>query len=239
MKKFTPASVVLTVVLVGSPTFSGQVLAQQFVSDPLEPVNTKVHAFNQFMDKHFLLPVARGYRKYIPGPARQGVSNFFSNIGDISVLANNLLQMKLEAAANDTGRIMINTTIGIGGLLDVATAIGFTPNDEDFGQTLGYWGIGTGPYIVLPLFGPSTLRDAIGFSVDTATNPISHQDNVRIRNSAFALEQLDKRVDAMSVESLITGDPYIFMREAYLQQREYLVNDGQANQDWDQEWDWD
>lgn len=217
-----------------------QVAAAATEDDPLESVNQKIHRFNEFMDRHFLLPVARGYTRYIPAPARQGVRNFFYNIGDVSVLANNLLQVKLEAAASDAGRIMLNTTIGVFGIFDVATPIGFNRNDEDFGQTLGYWGIGPGPYMVLPLFGPSTLRDSLGLMIDTATNPINHQDNMRVRNSAFALEQLDRRVAAMSVEALITGDPYIFTREAYLQQRQYLVNDGEVDQSWDDDWDnWD
>jgi phospholipid-binding lipoprotein MlaA len=235
MKKVA-ISALLTSVLVTTSQFA--VAAAE--NDPLESLNQKTHRFNEFMDQHFLLPVARGYTRYIPAPARQGVRNFFYNIGDVSVLANNLLQVKLEAAASDAGRIMINTTVGVFGIFDIATPIGFNRNDEDFGQTLGYWGIGPGPYLVLPLFGPSTLRDSFGLLVDTATNPINHQDNIRVRNSSFALEQLDRRVAAMSVEALITGDPYIFTREAYLQQRQYLVNDGEVDESWDDDWDdWD
>lgn len=233
-------NVAISALLASVLAMNSQLAQAAAEDDPLESVNQKVHRFNEFMDRHFLLPVARGYTRYIPAPARQGVRNFFYNIGDISVLANNLLQVKLEAAASDAGRIMVNTTIGVFGIFDVATPIGFNRNDEDFGQTLGYWGIGPGPYLVLPLFGPSTLRDSIGLVVDTATNPINHQDNVRVRNSAFALEQLDRRVAAMSVEALITGDPYIFTREAYLQQRQYLVNDGEVDESWDDDWDdWD
>ena len=233
-------NVAISALLASVLVMNSQLAQAAAEDDPLESVNQKIHGFNEFMDRYFLLPVARGYTRYIPAPARQGVRNFFYNIGDVSVLANDLLQVKLEAAASDAGRIMLNTTIGVFGIFDVATAIGFNRNDEDFGQTLGYWGIGPGPYLVLPLFGPSTLRDSLGLIVDTATNPLNHQDNIRVRNSAFALEQLDRRVAAMSVESLITGDPYIFTREAYLQQRQYLVNDGEVEESWDDDWDgWD
>lgn len=226
--------------LLSMSLFSATSTADESVYDPWEPVNLKVHAFNEFMDEHFLRPAATGYMKYVPVPARRGVSNFFANIGDISVLANNLLQFKLSAAANDTGRIMLNTTIGLGGVLDVATSIGFIKNDEDFGQTLGTWGVGPGPYVVLPLFGPSNLRDSFGLFADTATNPINHQDNIRIRNTAFALEQLDRRVAGLAVDALMLGDPYIFTREAYSAQREYLVTDGEVDDSWDDEWDgWD
>lgn len=203
--------------------------------DPWEPVNVKVHAFNDYVDRKVLRPVANGYTRYVPRLARVGVSNFFSNINNISVLANNLLQFKLEAAANDTGRLMLNTSFGLGGFLDVATWAGFDKNEEDFGQTLGYWGVPPGPYVVIPLFGPSTVRDGFGFATDNYTNPLNHRDDVMLRNAAFVLQQIDRRVEAMSVDSLMSGDPYIFTREAYLQQREYLVNDGEVA---DQQSDW-
>lgn len=205
--------------------------------DPWEPVNLKVHAFNEFMDNRLLRPAANAYIRVVPRFARRGVSNFFSNIGDVSILANNLLQLKFEDAASDTGRILLNTTLGIGGLFDVATGAGFEKNDEDFGQTLGRWGVKPGPYVVLPLFGPSTVRDSFGLGVDTYSNPLNNQDNVRLRNSAFVLHQLDRRVTGLALDSLMTGDTYIFNREAYLQQREYLVTDGEIDDGWDDD-DW-
>lgn len=226
--------------LVGSFAMSGA-FAQAPEYDPWEPVNMRVHVFNDFMDRNLLRPVANGYVRYVPQFARKGVNNFFSNINDISVLANNVLQLKLEAAASDTGRLLLNTTLGIGGLFDVASGVGFIKNEEDFGQTLGYWGVPPGPYVVLPLFGPSTVRDSIGFGVDTTTNPLNHRDEVALRNTAFVLQQIDRRVEAIAVESIMSGDPYIFTREAYLQRREYLVNDGQGSgaDDWDDWDDWD
>lgn len=226
--------------LIGLFAMSG-VSAQAPEYDPWEPVNMRVHVFNDFMDRNLLRPVANGYIRYVPQFARKGVNNFFSNINDISVLANNVLQLKLEAAASDTGRLLLNTTLGIGGLFDVASGVGFIKNEEDFGQTLGYWGVPAGPYMVLPLFGPSTLRDSIGFSIDTTTNPLNHRDEIALRNAAFVLQQIDRRVEAIAVESIMSGDPYIFTREAYLQRREYLVNDGQGSgaDDWDDWDDWD
>ena len=224
-----------------SLTFSSSVFSQQTASDPLEPINTKIHAFNDYMDRHLLRPVAVGYRRYMPVPIRTGVDNFFSNIGDIGIFANNILQGKFGAAASDTGRIVINTTLGVGGVLDLASKAGLNKNNEDFGQTLGAWGIQSGPYIVIPFFGPSTIRDAFGLAVDTSTNPLNYQDNVRLRNSAFVLEQINKRGAALVGESLLMGDPYIFMREAYLQQRAYEVSDGEAEEEeWDDGWEgWD
>lgn len=215
---------------------SSGVTAQQWPDyDPFEPVNVRVHAFNDYVDRKVLRPVANGYTRYVPRLARMGVSNFFGNIYNISVLGNNLLQGKMEAAANDTGRLMINTSFGVAGLIDVATWIGFDKNEEDFGQTLGYWGMPTGPYIVIPLFGPSTVRDSLGFAVDNYTNPLNHRDDLLLRNTAFVLQQIDKRVEAMAIDALMSGDPYIFTREAYLQQREYLVRDGDVA---DQQSDW-
>ncbi|MEX0738138.1 MAG: VacJ family lipoprotein [Pseudohongiella sp.] len=238
-----PNSSLLVLALAGGLSLSmtpGSVSAQQAPEyDPFEPVNVKVHAFNDYVDRKLLRPVANGYIRYVPLFARQGVSNFFSNINNISVLANNLLQFKLEDAANDTGRLMFNTSMGIGGLFDVASWVGFAKNDEDFGQTLGYWGVPAGPYIVLPLFGPSTVRDGFGFATDTFTNPLNYREDVMLRNAAFVLQQVDRRVDAMSVDSLMSGDPYIFTREAYLQQREYLVKDGEVADQADDWGDWD
>jgi phospholipid-binding lipoprotein MlaA len=205
--------------------------------DPWESVNLKVHRFNDKLDGAVLRPTANFYVRIVPPVARRGVSNFFSNINDVTVLLNNVLQFKLVDAASDTGRIVLNTTLGLGGLVDVATPAGLFKNNEDFGQTLGKWGVGPGPYMVLPLFGPSNLRDTFGLAADTFTNPLTHQDDATVRNSAFLLQQLDRRVAALAADSLMMGDPYIFIREAYLQQRQYLVTDGEIQDQWDDD-DW-
>lgn len=220
---------------------AANVQAQSADYDPWEGLNLKVHRFNETLDNAVVRPTANFYVRVVPSVARRGVSNFFSNINDVTVLVNNVLQLKLADAASDTGRIMLNTTLGIGGLVDVATPAGLEKNNEDFGQTLGKWGVGPGPYVVLPLFGPSTLRDSLGLGADTFTNPVNHYDEPAVRNSAFALQLLDRRVAALAADSLMMGDPYIFIREAYLQQREYLVTDGQIQDQWDDdEWSaWD
>jgi len=220
---------------------AGATAQAQEASDPLEPMNVRIHAFNEFVDDKFMRPVANTYVRFVPRFARRGVSNFFSNLNDVTVLANNLLQFKFSHAASDAGRLLLNTTVGVGGLVDVASDAGLMKNQEDFGQTLGYWGVPTGPYLVIPLFGPSTIRDGLGFATDTLTHPMNQHDDVRLRNSLFALQQLDRRVAGLAADSLMMGDTYIFTREAYLQQREYLVTDGEVDDAWDDdEWGaWD
>jgi phospholipid-binding lipoprotein MlaA len=226
-------------ILVCLGLMSTPVLAAEY--DPWESVNLKVYAFNDKLDTAVLRPVAETYTRYVPRMAQRGVNNFFSNINDVTVLVNNVLQLKVGDAASDTGRIVLNTTLGIAGLIDVATAAGLQKNNEDFGQTLGRWGVGPGPYVVLPLLGPSSLRDSFALVADTYTNPATHHDEHAVRNSAFALNQLDRRVSALAVDALMMGDPYIFTREAYLQQRQYLVTDGEVQDEWDDdEWGaWD
>jgi phospholipid-binding lipoprotein MlaA len=209
-------------------------------TDPWESWNTRVHAFNEHLDAAVLRPVATTYVRIVPPLARRGVGNVFYNLLDVTVLLNNVLQLKMVDAASDSGRILLNTTVGIGGLIDVATAAGLERNDEDFGQTLGRWGVGAGPYMVLPLFGPSNVRDTVGLFVDTFTNPMTYHHDPAVRNGVFILEQVDKRVAVLVVDSLMMGDQYLFTREAYIQQREYLVLDGEVQDNWDDEWDsWD
>lgn len=207
-------------------------------SDPWESWNFRVYAFNEYLDTVVLRPVATTYVRIMPSLARRGVSNVVFNILDVTVLLNNVLQLKIGDAASDSGRILLNTTVGLGGLIDVATEAGLERNDEDFGQTLGRWGVGPGPYMVLPLFGPSNVRDTFGLIVDTFTDPMTYNDDPAIRNGTFVLQQVDKRVAVLVVDSLMMGDQYLFTREAYIQQRQYLVLDGQVEENWgDDEWD--
>lgn len=205
------------------------------VSDPLEPFNRAVFTFNDYADQYVLKPIAKGYDTVMPDVADRGVSNFFSNLGDVLVLANNLLQFKFSDAMSDAGRVLMNTTLGIGGLLDVATPAGLTKHEEDFGQTLGYWGVSSGPYVVLPLLGPSTLRDAVARYPDGAAHPLQEVNDIAWRNSLRGLEVIDNRADLLKAEKLISGDKYLFLRDVYLQRREWLVKDGQVEDDFGNE----
>lgn len=202
-------------------------------NDPWEATNARVNQFNKFLDNLLLRPIAVGYNNFIPSIVRQGVGNFFSNIDDVNVLANDLLQLKLRDAATDSGRLIINTSVGFAGVIDVASSVGLSKNEEDFGQTFGRWGVGAGPYVVLPLFGPSSVRDSIGLVLDTVFNPIQYHKDDSLRTTLLVLGQLDDRASIISMEGLISGDEYLFIREAYLQQREYLVNDGAYYDDFD------
>lgn len=231
---------VLAVLLAGAPVTPA--FSQDAVEDPWKPLNQHIFRFNQTFDDWIMRPVAVSYRAVTPPPLQQGVSNFFSNLDDVTVMFNNALQGKPRAAASDAGRVLLNTTFGIGGLWDVAKHVDLKKHDEDFGQTLAVWGVGRGPYFIMPFVGPSTLRDTFGFGVDIAATPVSSPDEPAVRNSLHALRLIDTRVRALELDDLIYGDAYIFMREAYLQRREYDVHDGnppkQENPDdpWSQ-WD--
>ncbi len=202
-------------------------------NDPWETANTRLFHFNKFLDNLLLRPVAVTYNNVLPAIVRQGVGNFFSNIDDVNVLANDLLQLKLRDAATDSGRLIINTSVGFVGIIDVASSVGLSKNEEDFGQTFGRWGVGAGPYLVLPLFGPSSVRDSLGLVLDTVFNPIQYHKDDSLRTTLLVLSQLDDRASIIAMEGLISGDEYLFIREAYLQQREYLVNDGAYYDDLD------
>lgn len=199
--------------------------------DPWESVNRPIFVFNDTLDTYALKPLAQGYQKVTPDFVQTGVHNFFSNIGDVRNLVNDLLQGKARHAGIDTSRLLFNTTFGLAGFIDVATPMGLQRNDEDFGQTLGYWGVGSGPYVMLPLLGPSTLRDAPSLIPDSYTGPYPYIDNVPVRNSIHGLDIVDTRADLLKSEKLISGDKYTFIRNAYLQNREFKVKDGQVEDD--------
>lgn len=199
--------------------------------DPWEVSNVRIYAFNKVLDGWLLRPIAIVYNNGVPTIVRQGIGNFFSNIDDVNVLANNLLQLKLQDAMSDSGRLVINTTVGLAGIIDVASSVGLAKNEEDFGQTFGRWGIGAGPYVVLPFFGPSSVRDTFGLVLDTIFNPIQYHNDESARHTLTSLSLLDDRASVLSMENLISGDEYLFVREAYLQQREYLANDGAYDDD--------
>lgn len=198
--------------------------------DPLESFNRNVYAFNKTVDEAVLQPVARGYQAATPAFADRAITNFFNNLGDVGNAINNVLQLKLTDAVEDAGRIAVNSTLGLGGLIDMASGFGIERHDEDFGQTLGYWGMDSGPYLVLPLLGPSSVRDAIGRGVDMAViDPVTQiggHDTLELGLSATRIT--DRRADLLGTEAVLgvaAWDEYSFVRDAYLQRRESAVLD--------------
>jgi phospholipid-binding lipoprotein MlaA len=204
--------------------------------DPLEPFNRGVYQFNETLDKYVMKPVAQGYQFVLPQPVRTGVGNFFSNINDVSILANNVLQGKFVPALDDFARIVINTTLGLLGILDIASEAGIPKHEEDFGQTLGFWGVGDGPFIMLPFFGPSNARDTVGRVGDVFTDVVTYVDPTGTRNVIWGTRVVDRRaqlLDASTVLDAAALDRYEFLRDAYLQRRRNLVYDGKPPLDKD------
>lgn len=199
--------------------------------DPWENWNRKVFKFNDTLDTYALKPVAKGYGKVTPKPVRRSVRNFFGNLGEPKNLVNNLLQGKPSAAGTDISRFMLNTTFGLLGLFDVASKMGLERSSEDFGQTLGKWGVGSGPYVVLPLLGPSTMRDAPALIPDTYTTIYPYMSRERYRYGLAAGEAVSLRESLLSAESFLggAGDKYTSIRSVYLQNREYRVRDGEVD----------
>jgi phospholipid-binding lipoprotein MlaA len=198
--------------------------------DPFEGYNRAMFKVNEKVDKAVLKPVARGYAKVMPKPVRNGVSNAFANVGDPWVGLNNLLQGKPADSLSDVMRFLVNSTFGLAGVLDVATEAGLPKHDEDFGQTLGVWGVGDGPYLVLPFFGPRTLRDAVVLPLDaTLDDAWVLTTHIPSRNTLSAVQIINERAAALGMERTLeegTLDKYRFVRDFYLQQRRYKVHDG-------------
>lgn len=196
--------------------------------DPFEPINRVSYAVNDGLDRALVKPAAKAYKTVMPQFVQTGISNVFSNAKYPVTLVNNALQGKFGAAANDAGRFLLNTTAGLGGLFDPATAAGLDRNDEDFGQTFGVWGIGAGPYFVIPLFGPTTLRDGFGSIADDFAEPRSYLKDSHARWSLWAVDKFETRVRLLDADTVLerSGDPYAFVRSAYLQRREFQVRDG-------------
>lgn len=199
--------------------------------DPFESVNRAVFTFNDTLDFYVLKPVATGYDIAMPDPLQDGVSNFFNNVGEIKTIVNDLFQLKLAQAGLDTTRFLVNSTVGLFGFIDIGSRIGLDRHDEDFGQTLGYWGVGSGPYLVLPFLGPNTLRDTAGMVPDYYISPYNEVDHDPTRYAIRGMEVIDLRASFLEAEKLIAGDRYLFFRDAYLQRRDFQVNDGQMNAD--------
>jgi phospholipid-binding lipoprotein MlaA len=196
--------------------------------DPFESVNRGIYKFNDTADRYAVRPLAKGYRKVTPDPVEKSIGNFFTNIRYPITIVNDILQLKPAQTVNDIGRFLINTTFGVAGLFDVASYWGVPRNDEDFGQTLGYWGLGQGAYLVLPFLGPSTGRDAIGQVADGFTNPMSYIQDEAVRYSLYALYFIDLRASLLGLDQAVyeSFDPYIFVRDAYLSDRLDKVYDG-------------
>jgi phospholipid-binding lipoprotein MlaA len=225
-------SIAASIFVVGAQGSFAQ--AVQSDIDPWEGINRPLYAFNDAFDGYIVKPVTLTYDRVVPGVAKRGVSNFLDNLDDVNVIANDLLQLKMRNAMRDSGRLLLNTTAGLGGFLDVASEVGLYKNYEDFGQTLGHWGVGDGGYLVLPFLGASTVRDTIGFIPDTLLNPIGWAHESEERAVLYALDTIDTRLGYVAAESMITGDEYEFVRNAYLQRREYLVNDGEVYDEFDE-----
>ena len=228
--RFPLISLMMLVLLLSSCSTTGS-----SKNDPLEPMNRAIFQFNEVVDDNIFEPVAKTYKYITPDPVETGVSNFFSNIGEVSTIANDVFQFKFKQAGYDFLRFSINTTIGVLGIFDVATSVGLKKNNEDFGQTLGYWGIPQGPYLVLPFFGASTFRDAPGLYADMQISPINQLDNEEelTLNALNAISTRSRLLRATKILDTAAKDKYIFIRESYLQKRESMVNDGDSEEDFE------
>ena len=198
--------------------------------DPYEEQNRAVWEFNRGLDKAVLKPVAEGYQYITPDPVEKGVSNFFSNLGEITTVINDILQGKFLKAGKDTGRFLVNSTLGLGGLLDPATEMGLEKEEEDFGQTLAVWGFDSGPYLMLPFLGPSSVRDGTGFAVDTFAmySPYDELNDSQTEWALRALGLINMRAELLPLEEQLeeSFDEYLMIRDAYLQRREFMIYDG-------------
>ena len=214
-------------------------------NDPLESYNRAMYQFNDTFDTYLVKPVAQGYDAITPAPVQKGISNFFSNLDDVLVIVNDLFQLKFKQAASDTGRFLINSTLGLFGLIDWASDMGLEKHNEDFGQTLGHWGVPSGPYFIIPFIGPSTIRDTTGFAVDESYfdpiykevengYPVSSRDNESAVWSMTVIKAVDIRANLLKGEKILDEaalDPYVYLRELYLQRRKNLVYDGKPPQE--------
>ena len=204
-------------------------------SDPWEPMNRRIYTFNDNLDRVTFKPAARAYEAILPRPIRSGIGNFFENLKAPLHIVNNLLQFKLKDSVIETTRFVANSTVGLGGLLDVGSDIGLDSQPEDFGQTLAVWGVPDGPYVVLPVFGPKTLRDSLALPLDYAADPLLYYEFDRERYALLALRTVDLRADLFTAEALIEDsyDRYLTLRESYLQNRRFVIYDGEPPVDED------
>ena len=238
MHKVVKKLSLLTLLIIGSMSISNSGYSSD--DDPLEPMNIAIFEFNEIVDDNILEPVAKGYRYVTPDPVERSVSNFFNNLGEINTIINSALQMKVDKTITSSSRLAINSTVGVLGLFDVATSLGIQREREDFGQTLGYYGISSGPYLVLPFFGPSSFRDAPGFYADVmmekSISPVHTELHHEERQAIQATNVIDTRANLLKATKILdtaAKDKYIFLRESYLQRRAKLVTDGKDVQDFE------
>ena len=201
--------------------------------DPFQNINEKTHNLNQTLDLQVASPVARFYKRITPDFLEKGITNFTHNIEDLSIGINNILQGKFNEGLSDFSRFTLNTSIGLLGFIDIASDLGLTKHDEDFGQTLAVWGFPDGPYLVLPGLGPSTTRDTLAMIPDAFLTPLWLIDHDRTSYSLTAIDLIDTRARYLGLESVVIGDEYLFYRDAYLQSRNFEIKDGEVEDDFD------
>ena len=201
--------------------------------DPFQNINEKSHNLNQTLDLQVASPVARFYKRITPDFLEKGITNFTHNIEDLSIGINNVLQGKFNEGLSDFSRFTLNTSIGLLGFIDIASDLGLTKHDEDFGQTLAVWGVPDGPYLVLPGLGPSTTRDTLAMIPDAFLTPLWLIDHDRTSYSLTAIDLIDTRARYLGLESVVIGDEYLFYRDAYLQSRNFEIKDGEVEDDFD------
>ena len=201
--------------------------------DPFQNINEKTHNLNQTLDLQVASPVARFYKRITPDFLEKGITNFTHNIEDLSIGINNILQGKFNEGLSDFSRFTLNTSIGLLGFIDIASDLGLTKHDEDFGQTLAVWGVPDGPYLVIPGLGPSTTRDTLAMIPDAFLTPLWLVDHDRTSYSLTAIDLIDTRARYLGLESVVIGDEYLFYRDAYLQSRNFEIKDGEVEDDFD------
>ena len=200
------------------------------VNDPFENLNRKTFEFNENMDEKILKPIAETYSE-LPPKIKLGFSNFFNNLEEVDTFVNQLLQGKPKESINDFTRFIINTTIGLGGFIDVASKVGLERHEEDFGQTLAVWGVGQGPYIMLPILGPSTLRDTLSRPVSSFLSVTFHMTETDVNLALKGMDAIETREKLLDVEALLSGDKYAFVKDAYIQSMYYEIKDGEDVED--------
>ena len=215
----------LLILLLSFPIFGEE------INDPFEDLNRDIFIFNEKLDEKLLKPAALSYRKVTPQFARTGVTNFFNNLEEIDTTINQVLQGEIKYAFNDAGRFVINTTIGLFGLIDVASKMGLEKHEEDFGQTLGVWGFDSGPYIMIPFLGPSNPRDLLSRPISSFLSGTFAMEDNDVKITLVGIDALETRERLLDAETLIIGDKYIFVKDAYIQSREYEINNGSTEDD--------